>query len=59
MAIKIKSGLLLITALWITGCNTHVHEPWVQYPGYLKQERSRSTELNQRLEQRVYREIDR
>lgn len=56
---KIKSGLLLITALWITGCNTEVHDPWVQYPSYLKQERTRSPELNQQLEHRVRHEMDR
>jgi len=56
---KIKFGLLFIAALWISGCNTHVHEPWVQYPSYLKQERTRSPELNQQLEHRVRHEMDR
>jgi len=56
---NMKSGLLLVTALWITGCNTHVHEPWVPNPSYLKQERTRSPELNQRLEHRVRHEMDR
>jgi len=56
---KIKFGLLFIAALWISGCNTHVHEPWVQYPSYLKQERTRSPELNQQLEHRVIHEMDR
>ena len=56
---SLRLSLLLTTALWLTACNTHVHEPWVQYPSYLKQERTRSPELNQELEHRVNHQIDR
>ena len=56
---NIQSALLLISALWLTGCNTHVHEPWVSSPDYLKQERTISPELNQRLADRVMLERDR
>jgi hypothetical protein len=57
---KTKSGLLLIFAvLGISACNTHVHEPWVSSPNYLKQERTRSPELSARLEHRVMHEMDR
>jgi len=54
-----RLGLLLIAGILLAGCNTHVHEPWVQYSSYLKQERQRSPELNQRLEHRVRMEQDR
>lgn len=56
---KIKMGLLIFAMLWLTACDTRVHEPWVQNPNYLKQERSVSPELNKRLEDRVYHQIDR
>jgi hypothetical protein len=56
---NIRIGFLIVASLWLAACNTHVHEPWVQYPSYLKQERSRSPELNQQLEQRVMHEQDR
>jgi len=55
----IRLGLLLMASLWLTACNTHVHDPWVSSPNYLKQERSRSPELNERLEHRVMHEMDR
>jgi len=54
-----RLGLLLMASLWLTACNTHVHDPWVSSPNYLKQERSRSPELNERLEHRVMHEMDR
>ena len=44
---------------WLAACNTHVHEPWVQYPSYQQQERSRSVALNEQLEQRVHYQRDR
>lgn len=56
---KAKTGLLMFATIWLTACNTHVHEPWVQNPNYLKQERSVSPELNQRLDHRVFKQIDR
>lgn len=49
----------MFAALWLTACDTHVHEPWVQNPNYLKQERTVSPALNQRLEHRVFKQIDR
>lgn len=56
---KIKTVLLLLTALLLTACNSHVHEPWVAFPGYLKKERSVSPALNKRLQHRVHYQNDR
>lgn len=56
---RVKPGLLLIMLCWLAACNTHVHEPWVQYPSYQQQERSRSVALNEQLEQRVHYQRDR
>jgi hypothetical protein len=56
---SVRFGILLTMALALTACNTHVHEPWVQFPDYQKQERSRSPELDQQLAQRVEHQVDR
>lgn len=56
---KLRMALLLSMTIGLMACNTHVHEPWVPNPEYLKQERSRTSMLNQKLDQRVYYQRDR
>lgn len=56
---RVKSGFLLTLVCLLAACDTHVQEPWVQYPSYQQQERSRSAALNEQLEQRVHFQNDR
>lgn len=51
--------LLLAVTFLLIGCNTHVHEPWVQDETYLQQERSRAPELAQQLDRRLHEQVDR
>lgn len=49
----IRSGWILLAAVMLVACDARVHDPWVQYDSYLKQERSRSAELNEQLDRRI------
>lgn len=50
---KIRSVWILLAAVILAGCDTRVHDPWVQDEDYLKEERSRSAELNEQLDRRI------
>lgn len=50
---KIKSGWIVLAAVMLAGCDTRAHDPWVQDDDYLKEERSRSAQLDEQLDRRL------
>lgn len=56
---RFKPGLIFVVAILLGGCDTHVHDPWVQDEAYLEEERSRSQALNEQLDDRVRMMVDR
>ena len=50
---QIKSGWIVLAAIMLAGCDTRAHDPWVQDDSYLKQERSRSAQLDEQLDRRI------
>lgn len=54
-----KLGALAFAAVILLGCDSRVHDPWVQYDEYQQAERSRSAQLDQQLDRRISEQRDR
>lgn len=54
-----RSGWILLAAIMLAACDARVHDPWVQDDSYLKQERSRSAQLDEQLDRRIQGQAER
>ncbi|MDR9436855.1 MAG: hypothetical protein RI563_08235 [Thiohalophilus sp.] len=56
---KINAGWIVLATVMLAGCDSRTHDPWVQNDDYLKEERSRSAQLDEQLDRRIQGQAER